>query len=121
LKRRGLVIIFSDFFDDPESITNSLKHFRHKEHEVIVFQVLDPREIDFNFGFSANFIDLETSEEMITQPFQIKASYAKAMTEFRENLKKTCNESKIDYFLIDTSETFDKALRAYLSKRILKQ
>ena len=82
IKRRGLVAIISDFFDDPESVTKALKHFRHRKHDVIVFQILDPREIDFKLGRNANFKDMETEEEMITQPFHIQKSYAQTMNEF---------------------------------------
>ena len=55
IKRRGLVVIMSDFFDEPESILNAIRHFRHKNHDLIVFHILDPREIDFELGSGATF------------------------------------------------------------------
>ncbi|MGE5479695.1 MAG: DUF58 domain-containing protein [Chloroflexota bacterium] len=117
IKRRGLVIVISDFFDDPDSVLTALKRFRHSDHEVIAFHTLDPREIDFKFGSSANFVDMETGEEMITQPFQISRSYSRAVSEFIETIKKGCLNHNIDYFLIDTSMSFDRALIEYLTKR----
>lgn len=117
IKRRGLVIIISDFFDDLDSVVTALKHFRHQNHEVIVFQTLDPRELDFKFGFTSDFIDLETGEEISTQPFQIQKAYQDAMNEFTNNIRKECFNLKIDYHLIDTSQTFDIALKEYLKKR----
>lgn len=117
IKRRGLVIIISDLFDNPESVLNGLKHFRHKKHEVIVFHTLDPREIDFNLGRAATFKDMETGEEIISQPYQMKISYQNAVKEFIETIKKECRNHNIDYNLIDTSMPFDKALRDYLTKR----
>lgn len=117
IKRRGLVIIISDFFDEPQSVLNALKHFRHRNHEVLAFHVLDPREIDFKFGSGANFKDIETGEEMITQPFHIQKSYAQAMGDYISLLKKECYQHRIDYHLINTSTPFDKALRDYLTKR----
>lgn len=117
IKRRGLVIIISDLFDNPESVLNGLKHFRHKKHEVIVFHTLDPREIDFNLGRAATFKDMETGEEIISQPYQMRISYQNAVKEFIETIKKECRNHNIDYNLIDTSMPFDKALRDYLTKR----
>ncbi len=117
IKRRGLVIIISDLFDNPESVLNGLKHFRHKKHEVIVFHTLDPREIDFNLGRAATFKDMETGEEIISQPYQMKIAYQNAVKEFIETIKKECRNHNIDYNLIDTSMPFDKALRDYLTKR----
>ncbi len=117
IRRRGLVIIISDLFDTPESVVNALSHFRHRKHDVIVFQVLDPREIDFDFGRGATFVDMETGEKMITQPYQIQRSYMETMKEFLTNIRKRCRQQNIDYHLIDTSQPFDKALRAYLAKR----
>lgn len=117
IKRRGLVVVISDFFDEPESVKKALNHFRHKGHEVIAFQILDPREIDFKFGDGANFLDMETGEKLLTQPYQIQKSYAETVADFIKNIKKHCLQQRIDYHLINTSDPFDKALRAYLTKR----
>lgn len=115
--RRGLIVIISDLFDKPESIAQALKHFRHRQHEVVVFQLLDPRERDFNFGWDATFRDMETGEEMITQPYQVRKAYEQAVAEHCETMKKECRSRNVDYHLIDTSQPFDVALLAYLNKR----
>lgn len=117
IRRRGLVVVMSDFFDNLEDILKALSHFRHKNHDVIIFQILDQREIDFKFGPAAQFIDMETGEEMITQPQQIQKSYSEAMHEFTQKLKKGCRNLNIDYNLISTNEPFDKAMREFVSKR----
>ncbi|MEJ2506789.1 MAG: DUF58 domain-containing protein [Ignavibacteriaceae bacterium] len=82
IKRKGLVIIISDLFDDVSSIISALKHFSYNKNEVIVFQILDPMERSFAFGRDAIFRDMETEEEMTTQPFQIQKAYKLAMEEF---------------------------------------
>jgi uncharacterized protein (DUF58 family) len=117
ISRRGLVIILSDFFDSMDSIVPALKRFRHNNHEVLAFHILDPRERDFNFGMDAVFKDMETGEELTTQPYQIKTSYAEAMQHFTDTLKKECRERNIDYMLLDTAQPFDTALVQYLNKR----
>lgn len=117
IKRRGLVIVLSDFFDDPNDVITALKGFRHKNNEVLALQILDPLERTFDFGTDATFTDMETGEELVTQPYQIRKAYAEAMTEFTETLKRRCREHRIDYALIDTSTPYDVALVEYLNKR----
>lgn len=117
IRRRGLVIVFSDFFDNPDEILNALKHFRHKKHEVIVFHVLDPRERDFKIGSSANFVDMETGETILTNPYQIQIAYQNAVNDYINYIKKECLNHQIDYNLIDTSTPYDQALSSYLVKR----
>jgi uncharacterized protein (DUF58 family) len=117
IKRRGLVIILSDLFDNPDEIIAALKHFRHKKNEVIVMHVLDPLERTFAFGSDATFKDMETREQMVTQPWFIQQSYREAMEAFVERYKRECREHHIDYVLLDTQTPFDVALLQYLSKR----
>ena len=117
IKRRGLVIIVSDLFDNVDSIIKSLKHFGYQKNEVIVFQILDPLERSFAFGRDAIFRDMETEEEITTQPFQIQKAYRLAMDEFVSKIKNECLNSNIDYNLVETSNPFDKALLSYIQKR----
>jgi uncharacterized protein (DUF58 family) len=117
IKRRGLVIVISDLFDTPESVMTALKHFRHKGHDVIVMQVLDPLERSFAFDGDAIFKDLETREELMTQPWHIQKAYQQSMQEFLDFYKRQCRDNNIDYVLMDTSTPFDKALFEYLNKR----
>ncbi len=117
LTRRGLVIIISDLFDDPASIMQALRHFRHNKHDVLVMHILDPRELDFDFRSSAVFKDMETGEEITTQPLQLKHSYRTAVEEFCTTIKRGCHAQNIDYVRITTDRPFDAALREYLVKR----
>ncbi|MFC1555716.1 DUF58 domain-containing protein [candidate division KSB1 bacterium] len=117
IKRRGLVIIISDLFDDPEKIISGLKHFRHRNHEVLVFQILDPMELSFAFDKEAIFKDLETGDEISTLPWHIGAEYRKQVREMLEFYKKVCGENKIDYVLMNTEMELDQALTEYLIKR----
>ncbi|HZY10219.1 MAG TPA: DUF58 domain-containing protein, partial [Bacteroidota bacterium] len=117
IKRRGLVIILSDLFDKPNEVMAALRHFRHKKNEVIVMQILDPMERSFAFGRDAVFKDLETAEELMTQPYHIQKSYQEEMKKFLDTYKKECREHNIDYVLLDTSTPFDVALFEYLHKR----
>lgn len=117
IRRRGLVIVISDLLDNPDEVIAALKHFRHKKNEVIVMHVLDPLERSFAFGEDAMFKDIETSEQMMTQPWQIQKSYQREMASFLDRYKKECRENYVDYVLLDTRTSFDVALLQYLSKR----
>lgn len=117
IKKRSLIIVISDFFDDIDSVAKALQHFRHDQNEVIVFHLLDPREIDFKFGKSATFADMETGEKLLTHPYQLQKAYETSMQEFINSLKSRCLFQRIDYNLITTNTPFDKALVAYLNKR----
>jgi len=117
MPRRGLVIVLSDLLDDPSQVLAALKHFRHNNHEVLVMQILDPLERSFAFGADAVFRDVETGEQMPTQPYQLQHAYRLEMQKFLERYKRECRENNIDYVLLDTSMPFDTALVNYLNKR----
>lgn len=117
IKRRGLVIIISDFLDNQDEVMNALKHFRYNKNEVIVFQILDPVELSFLEGNPMTIVDMETREEMYSQPFAVQKSYREAMKEFIENYKSQCRKNKIDYVLLTTETPFDISLLKYLNKR----
>ena len=117
IKRRGLVIIFSDLFDDQTAVINALKHFRYKRNEVIMFQVLDPAEMNFAIDSPTIFKDMETNKEMLSQPISVMNSYKDAVKEFIDNYKTACLSNNIDYVLLSTETPFDQALLGYLNKR----
>ena len=116
--RRGLIVIISDLVDDPDNVLRGLKHFRHRQHEVIVFHVLDPREVDLEIKREARFIDPEHEIEPIkAQPWHLKEAYAGAVEEWRGRLGRECRQHRIDYVPLTTDTPFDRALMAYLTKR----
>ena len=117
VRTRGLVIIISDFLDDPIDVLAALKKFYYKKNEVIIFHVLDPIEKTFGFGRDSIFIDMETKEELRTQPVQIQQAYKEAMQDYLANLKNGCQKYGFDYNLIDTNTSFDSALMSFFKKR----
>jgi uncharacterized protein (DUF58 family) len=117
IKRRGLIILLSDLWEDPSSVLTGLKHFRHRKHEVIVFHILDPTERDFTFPEEALFKDMETGEEISTLPWQIRSEYQRTMGAHVDRYKRECRQSFVDYVPVDTSVPYDYALFSYLAKR----
>ena len=118
VKRRGLVIVISDLFDDQREVLSALRHFKYSKNEVIVFQILDPLELSFLSGNAVTLKDMETQEEMFSQPFVIQKAYQETIKEFVSTYKSECAKSDIDYIMLSTENTFDKALMNYLSKRM---
>jgi uncharacterized protein (DUF58 family) len=117
IKRRGLVVLFSDLFDDPDKVLNGLKHFRHKGNEMVLFHVLDPIELTLDYGGEVQFVDKETGERVRTQPWFLKKEYRRSVAEWVSWLERECKETAVDYNLVTTETPFDQALVSYLNKR----
>ena len=117
IKRRGLVILFSDLLDAPADVLSGLQHFRHRNHEVIVFHILDPDEIEFPYTDASTFVDMETGAQLTTEPWEIAARYREQLEAWRTRYSRACREQRVDYVPLDTRTPFDRALLAYLEKR----
>jgi len=117
IKRRGLIIILSDLFDEPESVIRALAHFRHKKHEVILFHTTDPHERKFPFDGLTDFIDMENGERMQVYPRILRQDYIDAFEKFRAEYRSRCMEHKIDYVPMETDLPLDGLLLNYLSRR----
>ena len=115
--KRGLVVLVSDLLDDPEQIMNGLKHFRHKKQEVIVFHILDRKELEFDFNTRTKFLDMESGDEVVTEPWHIRSSYTDLVSELQSYYRKDCRENLIDYFPIFTDQDLDRSITEYLNKR----
>ena len=103
--------------DNENDILMGLKHFLYKGHEVIIFHILDPQEIHFNFKEKVRFKDLESNQEIITDPRQLQKKYRKKIKEFINFYKTQCGKHRIDYVPISTDQTLNIALSEYLLKR----
>jgi uncharacterized protein (DUF58 family) len=117
IKKRGLIILISDLFDDPDEILGGLKHFRYKRHEVIVFHILDPQEVNFSFSRQTQFIDTETKDNLVVEPWHIQREYQKQVKNFIDNYKIKFRQNNIDYVFLTTDKSLGLALTEYLNKR----
>jgi uncharacterized protein (DUF58 family) len=117
LARRGIVVVISDLFDDVDAMLAGLKHFRHRRHDVIVFHVLDPAEIDFPFQQVTMFKGLEALGEVVTEPRSLRAAYQKEMQSFLQRVRTGCRAQQIDYLTVRTDQPLDAVLTAFLAAR----
>lgn len=117
VRRKGLVVIISDFLDEPGPILSGLRHFRHKRHEVIVFHVLDHAERTFPFGSMTRFHGLEQLGEVVCDPGALRRAYLEELDRFVGEIRHGCRQDRIDYVMLDTSTPLDVALTSYLATR----
>jgi len=120
LGKRGIVVLISDLLDEPEAVIRGLKHLRFRGTDVIVFQVLDPDEIDFPFERPTRFEDLETTEEIMAVPGLVRAHYLHQIGGLIDRYKRELGVTGIDYQLLKTTDPLELALLSYLSTRSRK-
>ena len=117
LRRRGLVLIISDFYETPEKIIRNIEPLQFHGNEVVLFHVLDPQEIRPDLGEPAVFIDLETREEMEITPEYTRNDYRQKIAAHMGELRDRARGAGMDYHLLVTDQPLDGALREYLSIR----
>ena len=118
LKRRGMVLILSDFFDQLDPLMKALQHLRHRNHEVVLLQVLAPEELDFPFKRLTQFRNLEGRDhKVLVDTRRLRDDYLKNFERFRSDLKERAGRLHVDYHLLRTDQPVDRALGIYLSRR----
>jgi len=117
VKKKGLIVIISDMFDSFERIRRGLKYIRHKNHEIMLFHVLDEDEITFPFQRMTLFEGLEDYPELLADPPALRQAYLEEIESFQAELRRTCRNNRIDYVRIHTGEKLDVALTSYIAGR----
>ncbi|MBU0952482.1 MAG: DUF58 domain-containing protein [Elusimicrobia bacterium] len=117
LKRRGLIMLISDLFDSPQEVIRSLKQLRFKHHDVVVFQLLDPQESNFDYSGPVIFEGLETPDSVQTETDDIHTQYKNLFDRFIDEYKTGFRSSGIDYYPIMTNTPIELALWSFLAGR----
>ena len=117
LRRRSIVLLISDLYEEPEAVIDALTHIRGRGNDVIVFHLLDRYELQFPFMDSSSFIDIETGERMPVIPEYLRKQYKELIAAHCATLARRTRENRIDYALFDTSKPLDQALFTYLLAR----
>jgi uncharacterized protein (DUF58 family) len=116
-KRRGILVLISDFYEEPDVILEAVKPLKFLGNDLIVFHVLDPAEIDFGYDDASSFEDLESGEQIPVVPQSLAQEYRQLIRAHIEALTTKFSEHRIDYTLLNTAEPLDRALFSYLSSR----
>jgi uncharacterized protein (DUF58 family) len=117
VRRRGIVILISDLFDDEEKIMQGVQHLRFGGHEVIVFHLLDPFELKFPFQGSVEFHGLEKQGQILTRPAELKKSYLEEFGAFLDRIRLACERAGCPYVRISTDQEWADVLTAFLATR----
>jgi uncharacterized protein (DUF58 family) len=118
IRRKGLVIVISDFFDDEAKVLEGIQHLRFGGNEVVVFHVMDPYELEFPFTGQVEFDGLEGAEKIQTRPAEIRKSYLREVDAFRQRLREGCERNNCHYTLVNTAQPLHEVLSAYLAFRL---
>ena len=118
IRRKGVVIIISDFFDDEQKILDGIQHLRFGGNEVIVFHTLDPHELEFPFRGLVEFEGLEGVPKILTRPGEIRKTYLREMEAFRVRLRDGCEKNQCHYVLVNTAQSLEEVLSGYLAFRL---
>jgi uncharacterized protein (DUF58 family) len=116
-KRRSIVALVSDLYENPDDLMEALKPYRALGNDLIVFHILDPAEITFPYAEPSRFEDLESGEEVPVVPEVFAAQYREMMKAHIAALSAKCAEARIDYLQLATSQPLDEALFYYLGNR----
>jgi uncharacterized protein (DUF58 family) len=118
IRRRGLIVVVSDCFDQLDPLLRALQHFRHRRHEVLLFHILAPEEMEFPFKKWTQFRDLEVAgNRRLVDPQRLRKEYLENFNTFCRQLRERAGGMQIDYHLLRTDEPVDRALGIYLTKR----
>lgn len=118
IKRKGIVILISDLFDDEARILEGLQHLRFGGNEVILFHTMDPHELEFPFTGMVEFDGLELPEKIMTRPREIRKSYLREVEAFRSRIKEGCERNNVHYVLVNTAHPLHEVLSGYLAFRL---
>ena len=118
IRRKGIVIVISDCFDDEQQILEGIQHLRFGGHEVILLHTLDPYELEFPFQGLVEFQGLETPALLQTRPADIRKSYQQELQAFTQRLREGCDRNHCHYLMVNTSHPLDEVLSGYLSFRM---
>ena len=117
LGRKGILVLISDFYEEPDRVIEAIGPLKARGHDMIAFQVMDPAELEFPFEQASGFEDLESHEQIPVVPGKLKEDYKRMVADHLETLKTRFASNRIDYTLLDTSKPLDLALFQYLLAR----
>ncbi len=117
IRKRSLIILISDLLDDPARVIEGLKHFRSQHHEVLVFHITDLQEDKFSFRQETEFVDSETGEKIVVNPWQIRGEYLSLYSGHINQLKSGCHQYQVEYNPVSTATPLEDLLLRYLLMR----
>jgi uncharacterized protein (DUF58 family) len=116
-RRRSAVMVFSDLLDRDEQVLRMVASLKARRHEVTVFHLLDPAEIDFPFDDPTLFVSMEDARTVEARGRDVRRGYLELLGRWMENLRRTCGESDVEYVLVRTDQPLDEVLIPFMARR----
>ena len=120
INRRSILVVLSDLFDEPSEVLAGLKHLRYKRHEVVLFHVMDPAELEFPFQEATLFRGMELMPELLTDPRGLRDGYLQQLSSFLTEIKRGCRAQDVDHVQLRTDTNLGIALSGYLAHRLAR-
>ncbi len=117
IRRRAMIIVFSDFFTDIEELLDCFQHMRYRKHDLAIFHLMDPEELNFEFERSIRFLDMESTFSVVTEPAVIRNDYLKELNHFLDRMMLGCSEFHVDYRFTNMSRPYPEVLTEFLLSR----
>lgn len=117
LRRRSILVLVSDLYEDPEAVRRAVDQLAVRRHDVLVFHLLDPQELAFDFAEPRRFEDMETGARIPVVPERVRDGYRGLIAGHVAEIARRLGESRVDYCRVDVSRPLDHALYDYLSRR----
>ncbi|MBN1864845.1 MAG: DUF58 domain-containing protein [Victivallales bacterium] len=117
IRRRAMIIVFSDLFTEVEPLLDCFQHMRFRKHDLIVFHLLSKAERSFEFDRSIRFLDMEKSFSMVTEPAMVRQDYLREFNSYLAQMKDGCREFHVDYRAVDIERKYDKVLAEFMLER----
>jgi uncharacterized protein (DUF58 family) len=118
IRRRAMVIVFSDLFTEVAPLLDCFQHLRHRKHDVAVFHLLDQTELDFEFSRPIRFLDMESSFSLVSEPAMIRNEYLRAVDEYMGEMRQGCTEFGVDYRTVSLAESYEDVLATWILERM---
>lgn len=121
VRRRGIILLFSDLLDDAREVVRGLKRLRARGHEVVLFHILARDEVTFPFERMTRFEGMEDATRLLADPLALRTAYLAEVERFRKTLRRVCTQNRIDLVELDTSTSLGVVLAAYLARRAARR
>ncbi len=121
IQQRALVVVLSDFFVDANELADALQHLRYRKHDIALFHLMDPQEVNFQFDRPHRFVDLEDGTTVVAEPNLIADEYQSALKEFLENTERKAYDVNADYQLLQTDANLEETLSQFITGRLTQK
>lgn len=116
-RQGAMIIVVSDFFVDPERLRECFEHLRFRKHDLSLFHLLDPTELDFKFQRPTRFLDMEGGTSLFIEPSEIADRYQRALAEYLNQMQTIVMETGVDYHRVATDQSYVEVLTQFLTRR----